>query len=334
MNVLLRILSRLFGVIVLIRNRLYDRGYLQSVRLPGKVISVGNVAIGGTGKSPVVIDIARKIVEAGGVPAILTRGYRSGLAASEWQVLLDGKVAAGVNRADVIADEAIMQSSSLPRVPVIVGRKRLEAARNFINSCPQFNVTHWILDDGFQHRKITRDVDVVLLDARTPYGELIPAGRFREPLASLKRAHIAVMTKAERVTQTETLRRDIQAASSNCEIMEARFVTDPPRLVLGASTQSPMKWGLVAGIANPNDFVASAKDHGVVAVDSCFVQDHHPFPLDKLESFTATCDALLTTEKDFARSSSVFRRLKIPVYVLPLRVEWVGGMKFFSDIVP
>jgi tetraacyldisaccharide-1-P 4'-kinase len=90
-----------------------------------------------------------------------------------------------------------------------------------------------------------------------------------------------------------------------------------------------MKWGLVAGIANPNDFGASAKDHGVVAVDSCFVQDHHPFPQDKLESFTATCDALLTTEKDFARSSSVFRRLKIPVYVLPLRVEWVGGSPRF-----
>lgn len=322
-------LAWVFSFLVWIRNRCYDLGMFHAVKLPGKVISVGNLAIGGTGKSPVVTAIALDILNANGSPAIVTRGYRSGLGSQEWQVILDGKVVAGVDHSEIIADEAMMQSLALPQVPVIVGRKRSEAIRNFLAAGLGFKVSHWILDDGFQHRKIERDLDVVLLDARSPTGALIPAGKFREPLSSLKRAHMVIITKAQNPEQVVMAKKMISSVHSELEIAEVNFVPHHPKLVAGHSKESPKRWGIVAGIAKPLDFENSATEVQIVASKKLFVSDHGRFPESQLRDLERDCDAILTTEKDFARSRLSFEALRIPTFVLPLTVDWIGAKPTF-----
>lgn len=321
--------SFLFMLIVWLRNRLYDFGVLKSKRLPGRVISVGNLALGGTGKSPVVAFFAREIIASSRRPAIVTRGYRSGLGSREWQVLLNGHVIAGVSRQDVIADEALMQSMMLPDTPVIVGARRFKAVRSFLRHCPQFNITHWILDDGFQHRQIARDCDVVLLDARAPFGNVIPAGKFRESISALKRATFVVITKAENATQLDSVRGAVKAVNPGCETAAIKFFAQPIKIVVGSLDPKPTRFGLVAGIAHPNDFVQFALDQGLSVHETCFTSDHGPFDPDSLRRLEAQCDAILTTEKDFARSQMHLRRLRIPVYVLPLGLEWEGKKPAF-----
>ena len=322
-------LAWVFSFFVWVRNRLYDLGFLRPVILSGKVISVGNLAVGGTGKSPVVTAIVKDILAINGSPAIVTRGYRSGLGRHEWQVLLNGKVIAGESRLDVIADEAMMQSLALPSVPVIIGRKRADAVRNFLVSCSRFSISHWILDDGFQHRQIARTVDIVLLDGRNPAGFLLPAGRFREPLSALRRADLVLITKALSPEQVNRSRMLIRSVNARCDIGEVSFSPENPKILCGHSHSQPQKWCLVAGIAQPQDFERSAAERGITAHQKLFMADHCPFPEAELRELQRNCDAFLTTEKDFARAHALFLSLSIPTYVLPLKVQWSGAKPNF-----
>ena len=197
-------LEWLYRSVILLRNCLYDFHIFKIRRLPGKVISIGNIAVGGTGKSPLVKEVVKQLQGQGFHPAILTRGYKSGLRPGEWQILLNGSVAGGVDRASVRADEARMQSLALPGVHVVVGADRYAAAKIFTENFTDVTVTHWILDDGFQHRSLHRDVDIVVVDVRSPWGRCLPAGLFREGKGSLSRANIVVLTKAQ--TQNDSAR--------------------------------------------------------------------------------------------------------------------------------
>lgn len=317
--------SWIFNALVFMRNQGFDLGIFKSVKLRGTVVSVGNIAVGGTGKSPVVTAVAKDILAAAGSPAIVTRGYRSGLRRGEWQVLLHGKVIAGEERSDVVADEATMQSLALPDVPVIVGSKRHDAIHNFLSACPGFKITHWILDDGFQHRQIARNIDIVLLDAREPAGALMPAGRFREPLSSLKRATHILITKAENADQVTAAKKLISSVNVHCEIAEITFSALAPLQVSGEAESKPASWGLVAGIAKPLDFERSAASLQIDVAQKLYVADHGRFPDAGLRLLEQHCDAILTTEKDFARSGSLFKSMKIPTFVLPLSIQWTGA---------
>ena len=317
-------LSWIYCFVVALRNRLYDLGILKSRKLPGKVISVGNIAVGGTGKSPIVIDFARRLKANGASPAILTRGYRSGLRSGEWQVLVDGTVVAGVSRDGIMADEAMMQSLALSDIPVIIGRDRWRAFEGFRGSFRDQIITHWILDDGFQHRKIMRDIDVVLLDARSPSGDLIPSGMFREPITSLRRASMVILTKASEASQIDFVRQKIQSINVSCPVHVASFNALEPQLVVGTIERKPLHWGLVAGIAKPEDFVKSSVSIGIHPFRTRFYPDHSAIEFSGLQKLMQDCDALLTTEKDWARSKAVFQSLNAPVFILPLGVQWLG----------
>lgn len=315
-------LSWLYALIVAIRNWLYDHQYLASTKLPGTVISIGNIAVGGTGKSPVVIDVVSQLKSQGGIAAIVTRGYRSGLKRGEWQVLIDGNVVAGVTRDNVIADEAIMQSRALPGVPVIVGSDRLAAIEGFLTGVKYQAITHWILDDGFQHRKIARDLDIVLLDARHPAGALIPADYFREPLSALRRATAVLLTKADDHSQLMNARDMVRRVAPRCPVVTVSFQVLPPALKSGRGDAAPSKWCLVAGIAKPQDFEKAAASVGIVPSKTRFFDDHEAISPSELSGALSDCDGVLTTEKDWSRSEGIFRSLGVPVFVLPLAVRW------------
>ena len=318
-------ISWLFGLVVFIRNKLYDAGILVQHRLPGTVVSIGNIAVGGTGKSPLVMDFARRITIAGGSPAIVSRGYRSGLASGQFQVLMDGRVVLGINRADVVADEARMQSLALPGVPVIVGSRRFEAIGSFLAAGPLKAITHWILDDGFQHRAISRDRDIVVMDARLVCGDLLPAGLFREPIVSLKRAHAVVITKASSEDEIARAKSKIRAVVPDCELYVATFTPEPPRQMAGPPLSPSPRWALVTGIARPDDFKRSLGKLGIHVIDDFIYPDHESFDAKAVLSRASEFDGLMTTEKDWARDEAKFLSLNIPVFVLPQVVDWLDG---------
>jgi tetraacyldisaccharide 4'-kinase len=318
-------LSWLFGLIVWIRNWFYDQGILPRHRLPGVVISVGNIAVGGTGKSPLVIDLTRRIIAAGGAPAIVCRGYRSGLAAGESQLLMDGRVIAGVSRSGVMADEARMQSLALPGVPVIVGARRFEAVTFFVASGLTKPVSHWIIDDGFQHRAIHRDQDIVVADARCVQGDLLPAGLFRESLTALKRADVVVLTKATADSEVAAAKALIARVAPKCPVYVASFETEPPRQVAGPPVSPSPRWALVTAIARPADFQRSLIQKGILTGEVFIYPDHQTFNAARVLSRSPAFDAVITTEKDWARDEAKFVSLNHPVFVLPQTLLWRDG---------
>ena len=177
LRVLLRPVGWLYGLIICIRNRLYDWHMLRAVRLNVPVICVGNITAGGSGKTPVVIALCEALIRQGRRPGILTRGYKG----------------TGDD-----SDEVRLFHTALPEVPVIVDADRVRGGRRALVN---HDIDVLVMDDGFQHRRLVRDCDVVLIDATNPwgYGHLLPSGLLREPISALKRASAILMTRCDQV---------------------------------------------------------------------------------------------------------------------------------------
>ena len=173
----LRLLSLPYGAAVALRNHLYDRELLRTAKLPCPVVSVGNLTVGGTGKTPTVILLAALLKEHGHRPAVLSRGY-GGHAKASVNVVSDGnRILLGWREA---GDEPVLIAGALPGVPVLTGPKRFLTGRAAVE---RFGADVLILDDAFQHRSLFRDIDIVLIDAARPFGNgfLLPRGPLREP---------------------------------------------------------------------------------------------------------------------------------------------------------
>ncbi len=185
--------SSVYRAGITLRNQVYDAGIRHACRMPCPVISVGNIMVGGTGKTPMVIMLARMLKEHGWKPAVLSRGY-GGKRKDPAAVVSDGhEILMGPREG---GDEPVLIGRSLPGVPVIVARDRFHAGRLAVD---RFQADVLILDDGFQHRRLARDMDIVLLDAGRPFGNgfLLPRGGMREPPTALRRADMVVMTSTE-----------------------------------------------------------------------------------------------------------------------------------------
>ena len=322
----------LFRCLVACRNFMYQHGLMPVKRLPGKVISVGNIAIGGTGKSPLVMDFAKRLLQAGARPVILTRGYKSGLREGEWQVLRNGQVFAGVSRSEVKADEAMMQSMAAPEIFVVVGSNRYDAAQHFLKLVTGWNPTHWILDDGFQHRQIHRDCDIVVIDVRRPWGPCLPVGRFREPRSALKRASWVVLTKSVSNERSDEVSNQIRKINRNCLVYETNFIQAPLRSVCGDASSSDGDCALVCSIANPEDVVGALKAKGV-RIDAVFAfADHSRIDPLKISKSGKSFNRIVTTEKDWARDRQTLESLGLPIFIAPLAIEWRGFEPELSTI--
>lgn len=322
----LKPLEVLYRLVVWVRNALYDLNLLPTSSLPGTVISIGNIALGGTGKSPLVMSVARSIREMGGEPVILTRGYKSGLRSGEWQVYLNGRVVAGISRPSIKPDEAVMQSRGLPNTYVIVGSRRYAAAMAFLQDLKGVTPTHWILDDGFQHRRLKRDHDVVILDARCPWGPCLPAGRFREPSTALARATTVVVGKSTSREQIVALMSRLGSLYPKLELCGVTFNQGPLRLACGEAPHTKREsFALVCGVANPDDVANQLRSTGVNLVKVFNNPDHSSFNVGGVLAERLSFTSIVTTEKDWARDQESFESLGIPVYVVPLHLDWVHG---------
>ena len=315
LRALLRFISWGYGLGVALRNLLYDRQFwmFKTVRLPVAVVSVGNIALGGTGKTPFVALLARGLQERGRKPCILSRGYGSHPAAEH-------------------NDEYLMLRELLPKVPHLVGRERLITG---IQALLQFRSDVLILDDGFQHRKLARDLDIVLVDALEPLGlgYLLPRGRLRERPGDLRRAHLICLTHSDLVAPEvlKEVRGRVIGLAPDVPLLEAKHQPRALRPLLPAGGEEPVEAlagkqvAVFCGLASPESFLAEVRRLGAQVVHRALFPDHHRLSGQELERLSAEAreagaDLLLCTHKDAVKLPP---DLAPPLPVLALEMELV-----------
>jgi len=297
----------LFRAAVALRGALYDRGLVAAARAPVPVVSVGNLAVGGAGKTPVAMAIAGRLLAAGRRPAVLSRGYRA--ASSAPRVVSDGR---GPRLGPAEAgDEPWLVARRLPGVAVLCGPDRAALAREAVGAS---GADVLVLDDGFQHRRLRRDLDVVVVDAGNPWGNghCLPAGPNREPRSALARAGLVWLTHADRAPPgaLDRLRGEALRATGRPPV-ESRHA--PRELVDGrlepAGSPEALRGrrvGLLAGVARPESVRRTLEALGAEVAAVRAYPDHHPFTEAEVDEALAAAAAagagwLLTTEKDAVR---------------------------------
>ena len=333
MRSLLLPLSGLYGAGVALRLGLYRRGVLSVRSASRPVVSIGNVAAGGTGKTPLVRWLAAELVRRGRHPSILTRGY--GRSSRGTVVVSDGRGAlAGVAAS---GDEPALLARALPSVPIVADARRFVAAAR-VETLPA-SVDLYLLDDGFSHVGLARDVDVVLLDATDPDagGALLPAGLLREPLSALARADLVVVTKTEQAdpdAALEVARRwapGVPVFRARTEVLgirdgEGRHV-DPSDLPAGTTVA-------VAGIARPDAFRATLASVGVSPAELLSFRDHEPYgpaAVGRIERALEEtgANAVVTTEKDAVKLDAP---LGVPVFRVAVEARVVES-SFVTEVL-
>lgn len=310
--------SRVFGLAVATRNALYDRGLLQSARSPLPVISVGNLTVGGTGKTPFVGYLASSLQRQGHRPAILARGYRAG-----------GK--SGVN------DEMEMLLRQCPEVLTIPDPRRLAGSIRAIEAGADVA----LLDDGFQHRQLDRDLDILLIDATRPFGNghLLPRGPLREPPAGAARAGLVVLTRTDLagLGPVGELRTWLGRLRPGMPLVECSFQPRHLRPLTGTASGAPLPAesvsgrlvGAFAGLASPDGFGRTLRALGARLVYSRRFPDHHSYtPADlqavAAEAASAGAEMIVTTEKDAVKIEAM-PAPEVPMHCLTIETTVEKG---------
>ncbi len=297
---LLRGSSLLYGLIVRLRLLFYEKGIFSNCSLPCTVISVGNITTGGTGKTPTVIEIAKILQQHGKRAVILTRGYRRKTAIPNYVVEFDADVRQ-------VGDEPLLMLRKLRDTPIIVGRQRDISGKLAIT---RFQPEVLLLDDGFQHIQLRRDLDLVLIDATHPFGGeyLLPAGFLREPLDHLRRAQAFVITRSNEVSDITPILRRLQQIAPGVQIFTGVHALD---LIRPIASDSPVEWTslrrkrllAVSGLGNPQSFRELLSGHGLNVASYRDFADHHWYTEEDMTHIRQIIteeqlDAIITTEKD------------------------------------
>jgi tetraacyldisaccharide 4'-kinase len=328
-------ISWIYGAAIWARQMLYRRGLFKTRQLPCRVLSVGNITLGGTGKTPLVIALAKELLKRGITVGILSRGYK-GTKEKQGGVVSDGKRIL-LTPAEA-GDEPFMLARKLAGVPVVVGKKRYAMG---ICAHERFGMDCLILDDGFQHLGVKRDVDIVLIDARRGFGNglLFPRGPLREPLRALGRASMLVLTKTGPPHTQAALEGILRSHASATHLCHSRY---KPAFLLEAASykQAPpqsvcgKRVFAFAGIADPEYFVYLLKELGANVVKEIHFPDHYDYELADLTMLRdqgKKVDLIITTEKDFVK----LQRLPlndIPLYILGIEQEIVEA-QFYREVI-
>ena len=313
-------MSLFYGIGQKLREFAYRQRLLPSHQLPCKVICIGNLTVGGTGKTPMAMYVAQAIKRLGYTTAVVSRGYRGG-AESRGGIVSDGQsIHMGPEQA---GDEPFMIARGLRGIPVIVGKNRYAAGMLAVD---EFKSDVIVLDDGFQHLRLKRDIDLVLLDSMHPFGNshLLPRGTLREPISSLARGSACILTRC-RADRNDTVRPLIELLKqflpldrifTSCHVPEFYAVKSGgpipnkgtthqnSRLELGSLIGEPILG--FSGIARNADFQNTVLEHGLNANDFLEFSDHHRYTTDDLNYIQSRSEDinaryLITTEKDLVR---------------------------------
>jgi tetraacyldisaccharide 4'-kinase len=330
-------LSAIFGAGVALRNALYDRGALKVRKLARPVVSVGNLSVGGSGKTPFVITLGQLLKQRGITFDVLSRGY--GRSSVEIAVVNpDGSP-------ERFGDEPLLIARKL-QVPVIVGADRFLAG---LLAEDRFDSKLHLLDDGFQHRGLHRDFDIVLLPAADLAGTLLPVGRLREPLSSLRRADAVVTSRGDSATAEGAafIRDHADSLDTVEQVMNFEEQAEAPLHVLSSEIwsvkrnlsfdETPAKSLAFCGIARPAQFFAQLRDIGVKLADTASFPDHHRYTasdIDRLVRLRSSCGAtdFITTEKDMINLGPLADRLE-PLQVARLRLALAAPQEALSTLL-
>ena len=348
---ILHVLSWIFTVIVQIRLWLYRHRIIRPNTLGCQVISVGNLTVGGTGKTPVVEVFARNLQQQGRKVAILSRGYKSkelpflqkmtqrittGKIEAPPRVVSDGKRL--LLDSHTAGDEPYMLASNLPDVAVVVDKDRVKAGKYAIK---ELGCDTLILDDGFQYLKLGHRLDIVLVDQTNPFGggHLLPRGLLREPKRNIKRAGFIFITKCEQGGAPE-LKEQLRQLNPHAEISECRHAAKYLKNVFGETTYGldrlkGLKIASISAIAVPESFENALRGFGAELVYTRRFSDHHRFSQQEIIntinlSIQHGAEAILTTEKDAVRFPFI-DRLDIPILFMRVEIEMFSGEEEFMD---
>ena len=319
-QVLLFPCSLIYGIIIWIRNKLYDKNIFRSLKINEcKLISVGNISVGGTGKTPVIKFLAGYLSDRGYKIAILSRGYRRN---SKGTVIVsDGKqILAGLAEA---GDEPFLLAHQLKNIPVVVEVNRYVGAKTIQDI---FNPHIILLDDAYQHRRLHRDFDIVLVDASVGFGRklLLPAGFLREPVKNLNRADLIWFTRIDQSNNFDKLASQVKRYTSSPMLTSEHRV----KSIIQAKTNKQFQIShlnqkrvlLFSGIAYPPSFEKTVNGLGAKVVHHLIFSDHYQYQqkditkiIKKAANFGA--DIILTTEKDFIRIINLIQNINNLFYV-------------------
>jgi tetraacyldisaccharide 4'-kinase len=317
----------LYGAATRARLALYKRGLLPTYKVEAPVLSVGNITVGGTGKTPLVGRLARAVaLRRDKRVCILTRGYgrtderRRVLVSDGMRVLADAREG---------GDEPLLLAESLRGVAAVLSdADRVAAARWAIE---HLHSEVFILDDGFQHLRIARDMDIVTVDGTDPFGggRLLPRGRLREPVAGLARADCVVITRADQAQDLERLRKELERLSGGRPVFSSRARTSGVRPLThqdepfdAASVPQPV--AAFCAVGNPDAFFAHVRGDGHTLAYTRAFPDHHVYNAQDAEALSrqaqeAGARLLLTTAKDAVKLQSL--RFDLPCRVLEIEIE-------------
>ena len=323
-------LSILYGAGARLRAWTYHSGMFHQRRLRGSVISVGNLTVGGTGKTPMVVWLSQRFATIGKRTAVLSRGYRP--------LPQRSRVAGGVEILEGWNDEAALLHGRLgDTVTIGVGANRFAKGRELESR----GIECFILDDGFQHFQLARDLDIVLLDAKNPFGggHLLPAGRLREPISALRRADIVIITRSEHAPATEAIIQRHTSAPifyARTELLSIETY-GPPSNAENNQRSGNEKYFVFCGIGNPSAFFDDLAKWGIQFVGHATFRDHHLYTeadLSELESraVAAGADALLCTEKDI-QDLTPLRSNRLPILFCKIALRFNDEASLWQNIL-
>ncbi len=313
--------AKLYAAIIALRNLAYSKGWLKVHTTGAAVISVGNITVGGTGKTPLVVWLVKQITENLKLKtkncgcAVLTRGYKT---------------------TQNYSDEPAILTESCPQAKVIINPDRVAGAGEAVS---KFKANALIMDDGFQHRRLARDLDIVTIDATCPFGydKMLPAGLLREPVAALKRADAVVITRCDQAGEGKLAELEKKLWYLNPNMTIARSIHKPvcAKPIDGSQInidELKDKRALAfCGIGNPDAFFNTVNGLGCDIVSSKIYDDHHQYTDDCLagiyeQAGHLKADLILTTQKDWAKITRLTPVKKdIPLAYLAIELKFISG---------
>jgi len=309
---MLRLVEFGYAAAVDARNRRFDRSG-PLVTLPCPLISIGNITVGGTGKTPLVIDLVRRLERIGRNPAVLSRGYK----------------AAG----DEPNDEEKLIRKNCPGVVCVADPDRAAGGQRAIE---EFGADVLVLDDGFQHRRLARTLDVVVIDATCPFGfdHVLPRGLLRERAAGLRRANVIVLTRVDQVShqQLERIRERTRRLAPDAVHLACRHHVSSVESLNGSPINAvgEKRAVLFAGVGHPGAFVTTARRLGVEVVGTRWFPDHHRYSRADVAALVAgksfpPHDLLLTTEKDAVKLTDLDDGARATIGVVKIGIDFCDG---------
>ncbi|HNU29624.1 MAG TPA: tetraacyldisaccharide 4'-kinase [Sedimentisphaerales bacterium] len=319
-----------YHLVAHVRNTLYDHHLLRSHRAEALVICIGNLTTGGTGKTPLVVWLCRAMNQKSKIKsqecqvAILTRGYKT--------------------RSGEVSDEPALLAAQCPDVPVVVNPDRVTGAAEAIRT---HGAQILVMDDGFQHRRLARDLDIIAIDATNPfgYGRLLPAGLLREPVSGLKRAHAVILTRCNQVSEESLAGIEAEIRRVNPGLVVARSIHAPVAVRTAAGEEIPLahmegkRVFAFCGIGNPQAFFRTIEQMRATLAGSAVFDDHHRYTAEDLlavhtRARQQQASLILTTQKDWTKATQcTLPEGGPPLAYLAIEARIIAGEEMLTALI-